>query len=175
MSSPNMEKVFPSKTVPAPECFIPSPHFLELAATRIVVAHYLRIRFLNLMRNIRYSPLLDTLLENGYSPERLYAVKAQSSAMYDRFEAAGKGFRDLDGLDCEHKWVECHEKAMSEFGKGVKLLEAFESEADNLAVEWECTMMFPLPKVAVGGPFPGIEDRNDYENNHAGRNNPKPP
>ncbi|KAH6649463.1 hypothetical protein F5144DRAFT_607626 [Chaetomium tenue] len=69
--------------------------------------------------------------------------------MYDRFEATGKGFRGLDGLDCESKWVECHEKAMSEFDKGVKLLEAFETEVNNLAVEWECTMVFPLPKVKL--------------------------
>jgi hypothetical protein len=64
---------------------------------------------------------------------------------------------------------------MSEFDNGVELLEAFEAEADNLAVEWECTMMIPLAKVEVGDPFPGIEDRKDHEDNNEGQRDRKQP
>lgn len=122
-----------------------------------------------------YPPLIEALLGKGYCSEQLHTVKKHAFAMYDRFKATEKGFRGLDGLDCENKWIECHKKAMLEFDKAVGLLRVFENEADNLAVEWECTMMFPLPKVQVGELFPGIEDRNDCEKNHAGQRDPKPP
>jgi hypothetical protein len=170
-----MNNTSASYNVPVPEPFIPHPHLLDLAANRIIVAHHLRIRFLNLMRNIMYPRLIETLLGKGYRSERLHAVKKQAFAMYSSFKSTGKGFRDLDGLNCQSRWIECHAEAMSEFDNGVELLEAFEAEADNLAVEWECAMMFPLPKVEIGDLFPGIEDRKDHEHSNEGQRDRKQP
>lgn len=150
------------------EQFIPSPHLLDLAADRIIVAHHLRIRFLNLKRNIMNPRLIEALLGKEYWSERLHAVKQQAFVLYGSFKLAGKGFRELDTLDCETMWIKCHTEVMSEFDNGAKLLEVFEAEADNLAVEWECTMMFPPLRVEVGDPFPRIEDRKDHEHNNEG-------
>ncbi|KAK3291012.1 uncharacterized protein B0H64DRAFT_436383 [Chaetomium fimeti] len=126
---------------PAHDTFIPGPELLDSAANCVILAHHLRIRFMNLIRGLMCPELIKSLSE-AYYPEKIEAASLQSIAICRRFKLAGEDFRSLDSVTHD----------------SVKLVERFEAEPNNLAVEWEATGMFPVPKVEVGKPFPGIED-----------------
>jgi hypothetical protein len=134
----------------------PDAQLLDAAANYVIAAHRLRIRFLHLLYCLVDSKV-GTAMSEAYSPALIADLKSKSLTMYGKFRIAGHEFSQLDTVGSRRKWIRAYKLAEERFEEGVSLLREFESEAGNLAVEWQVVGANPVKEVPVGSWYGDLE------------------